>query len=436
MNTLFSPTDNSQPAADATDIALMCVQRACLIMLGTLMVLPAYAQVAKREPIAGNPTQGDGILPAAAPPTPPAPPRVAAPPPLPPPPPATPPPVDKPKTPSGEPGQGSGPTKTPIQGAGPATGTTNSTYSALPPVPPRGPDQPVQVAGPSAASRTAVVASTSAPVGTPPQGTQPQEVFFGGGAGNPPQSNNPTQGNTISVFSTLPASSPPTANGVRSFALPPNKTPSQNGSPANLTSDRRLSGGLAEILPGTDKLSESMQAQPSTLQAADTQAVATSTKLKCTPVSLRPDSQRPSMSLVDMTGDGLIVAAVAHEHIHAVFTRAGYGRIDLSHAARWCVTPGAARELLQPARSNAVQQAALLVQTSSGMQLMSQDQWVAHQASLQPLVAAMSPARSAKSSKLAKANGRLIAKPNVKSTGVTVGALRLPAGASKAGANS
>jgi hypothetical protein len=190
---------------------------------------------------------------------------------------------------------------------------------------------------------------------------------------------------------------------------------------------------IVEILPGVQKLSESMREVPSTRQQGiEKDATAAASNDKCVSVSLRPDTQRPGLNLVDLTGDGLIVSAVPDAHIQSVFAKAGYGQVDLSQTARWCITQTAARALVRPSSGAGIQQAALLVQTGTGLQLMSQDQWVAHQASVKPLVTAMS---ASKPSKLNKPAYKLVAKRSSKSTtGVAVSALRLPASTSKTNA--
>jgi hypothetical protein len=454
MNILIKPINNAQSGADTpnapdkADVPVLSMQRACFLLLGSAMLLPAYAAQrglertpsgeqginivsqgagsapvllaqmnARGAPIGGTPGQGDGFVSAPPPP----PPRPVAPPPPPPPAPIKPPVKPAVTGPQSGPPPGTRPDSPPTQGAGVAN---EGNYA-----PPRGPDQPVQGAGPGAVARTVnsisppaananvgsvFVVGTSAPVGTPPQGTQPAEINTGGGVNGP-------------SLLTTSANLPPLANSVNSVKPPQKQMPAQGVGRVFGSSD-----SLGEILPGAQKLSESMQEQAVALKDADGSAVANNAKAKCTAVSLRPDARRQAVSLVDMLGDGLIVAAVPDTHIQSVFARAGYGSVDLSKAARWCVTPTAARELLQPARGAGGQDAALLVQTGGGLQLMSQDQWLAHQASLKPLVASMS-AKSARSSKLAKASGRTLAKPTAKSSaGITLGALRLPTGTNKA----
>ncbi len=182
---------------------------------------------------------------------------------------------------------------------------------------------------------------------------------------------------------------------------------------------------MVEILPGTQKLSESMREMPVLRQqGVQKEAAVTANNDKCVPVNLRPDTQRPGLSLVDLTGDGLIVSAVPEAHVQSVFARAGYGQVDLSQTARWCITQTAARALVRPSSGAGTQQAALLVQTGAGLQLMSQDQWVAHQASVKPVVTAMT---ASKPTKLSKPSNRLMVKRSSKpAAGVAVSAVRLP----------
>lgn len=430
----------------------MNVQNACLLLTASLIAIPAYAQRAVdrtpfREPTISNAGQGAGSAPVApissrqAGPSAGGPPpgagvaEVSAPPPPrqpPVPPPAAPmpvkPPVVKPSAidPQAGPGPGRGPEKPIPQGAGPAAPTVTSN-AVLPPEPPRiaMPGGATQGAAPAAEARVANSATT-------PANTNNGSALAAAPSlvDKPPSAYNPPGGSGPELFPNF-VNQPSTANTVK----PPTKPGILQGSGTSVgvtnNSAYRVGGGLGEILPGSQKLSESMQEQAALVKATDTSVAVTSLQTKCTAVSLRPDARRQAMSLVDLLGDGLIVAAVPDTHIQSVFTRAGYASVDLSKSARWCVTPSAARELLQPARGTGGQDASLLVRTGGGLQLMSQDQWLAHQASLKPLVASMS-AKPARSGKLAKVSGRTLAKPTAKSSaGITVGSLRLPTGANK-----
>jgi hypothetical protein len=179
--------------------------------------------------------------------------------------------------------------------------------------------------------------------------------------------------------------------------------PGQSNEDLQLTRQTHGNSGSAlnEILPSSQQLMDSMQAQDKLDPArlATNQAQALPAAQACVAISLRPDPQRASTTLVDFAGDGLIVSAVANAHVSNVFARAGYNNIQITQPVRWCVAQAAVRELIRPTASASVQQASLLVETSSGWQLMSQEQWLTYQASLAPLqtavnVSAKKPAAS------------------------------------------
>jgi hypothetical protein len=162
--------------------------------------------------------------------------------------------------------------------------------------------------------------------------------------------------------------------------------PGQGNEDLQLTRQTLGNSGSAlnEILPSSQQLLESMQAQDKLDPArpATNQAQALPAAQACVAISLRPDPQRASTTLVDFAGDGLIVSAVPNTHVSNVFARAGYNNIQITQPVRWCVAQAAVRELIRPTASASVQQASLLVETSSGWQLMSQEQWLTYQASL------------------------------------------------------
>ena len=127
--------------------------------------------------------------------------------------------------------------------------------------------------------------------------------------------------------------------------------------------------------------------QPSSPSADSQSSVQTqaSAQAACLPVTFRPDTQRQSTTLVDLTGDGLIVSAVPNAHVQSVFTHAGYGEVNFSAAARWCITQAATRDLMQPQGQATNQLATRLVQVGQNWQLMSHEQWLAHQAAMKPI---------------------------------------------------
>jgi hypothetical protein len=471
----MKPSNIAQPS---NTVARPNVQRACWLMLGSLLALPVGAVQEKgfSDPDPNNTGRRVGPVAAVTP--------VFN--------------LSTPKTPKGVVTQGIGPEKLTPPGAGPAAPQARVVNTTPPPepaasartLPPmsnpspgtgntdaptiaRGSSPPIkggpgQGAGPGIPPRHDAgrpppgagsvlvpepVARVTSPA-PPPQGTGPSLI-------SPSQPSavtaiNPAP-NTTAVITLAPAPVVPVEAAIKPQNIPTHgEGPSTNrvslitsgqqsnrliepqlgfGAVASLsTTSAASAGGIFEILPGAQKLSESMREVSSTRQQGiekDTTAAASNDK--CVSVSLRPDTQRPGLNLVDLTGDGLIVSAVPDAHIQSVFAKAGYGQVDLSQTARWCITQTAARALVRPSSGAGIQQAALLVQTGTGLQLMSQDQWVAHQASVKPLVAAM--ASSSKPTKPSKPAYKLVAKRSGKpTTGVAVSALRLPASISKTNA--
>ena len=438
---------------------VLSLQHARWLMLSGLLALPAYAyqansqlvhrhsemsasepnakpvltaqRVVKPDPISGNPSQGDGVF--------------VAPPPQP------------SLIPKGGVTQGEG-------AAPPRIQVTNTAQPAAAPVPvikPVAPPASIPAPGAGNVEAPMHIAGSSPPIkGGPGPGNGPQKPTMPG-AGSSPEPNltartmvpsSPTPGAGPSIASPSVASPAQPAGAMTTNSAPSmpavvtQPVPPMQGNPAAQTqpagpamvaslspSNTPVASGIVEILPSVQKLSESMRELPTMQQqGGDKAPFIAANSDRCISVSLRPDTQRAGLSLVDLTGDGLIVSAVPDAHIQAVFAKAGYGQVDLSQAARWCVTQTAARALVRPSAGAGVQQAALLVQTGAGLQLMSQDQWAAHQLSAKP------PAMAAvvtKSSKLTKPVNRLVAKRSGKPpAGVAVSVLRLPAGNNKTGA--
>lgn len=145
---------------------------------------------------------------------------------------------------------------------------------------------------------------------------------------------------------------------------------------------------LKEIIPDSKTLASSMRViPPASASAAQTSAqLPALVQAACIPVAFRPDAQRANTTLVDLSGDGLIVSAVPNAHIQAVFMRAGYNEVTLSQPTRWCISQAATRELVQLPGSFVNQAATRLVQVGQSWQLMSHEQWTAHQASLRPVL--------------------------------------------------
>ncbi len=388
MNTLSTSSNSAQRSHR---LAAPYVQCACLLMLASVAVFSKTA-------IAGTPTYpGPGTGPAA-------------------------------QTGPGAPMQGSdGPTKLfapPVKtpdpvGVPPGTGPT---LPMLPPIPPKVTPPPLPAPAPPLAAplppKPIAVAPTPDGGVTPGAGPKPSLVSAPTPAPPPKLDLAPGAPTQLPASVSTPAPAPATA-----VATDPGKTPTQgtglntaegtypsapgqanagvatppsSGAVASLLPTTvPASADITELLPGAQKLSESMREAPVLqTQATDKNAKVAVADNKCIPVSFRPDSQRQGLSLVDLTGDGLIISAVPNTHIQAVFNNAGYGQVDLSQAARWCIAQTAVRALVRPISDSGMQQAALLVQTGASLQLMSKDQWLAYQASMTPVVTAMEPVLS------------------------------------------
>ncbi len=391
MNTSLTSSSSAQRNHR---LAAPYIQCACLLMLASLALFSEHAVAQDAEVGKGAPMQGGGGLtklvaplvktpdPVGVPPgtgpnppiLPPTPPKVVPPPVPAPAPPLAAPPPPKPvaiaPTPDGGVTPGAGPKPVPV--------------SALPPKLDLAPASPATLSTSTftpAPAPAAAFATDPGKTATQGAGSNTAEGPFPGAQG---------QGNTVALT--------PAASGAVA-SLPPTNAAS--------------SADIKEVLPSAQKLSESMREAPVTqTQITDKDAKVAVVNNKCIPVSFRRDSQRPELSLVDLTGDGLIISAVPNSHIQGVLTNAGYGQVDLSQAARWCITQTAVRALVRPSPSIAMQQAALLVQTGTSLQLMSKDQWLAYQASMTPMVTAMTPVTPSVAQPEIKAKAAKASKPN------------------------
>ncbi len=167
--------------------------------------------------------------------------------------------------------------------------------------------------------------------------------------------------------------------------------------------------GLGEVLPSAQELGASMRATTANLKASDTPSLgqAAAVQPACVAVSFKPDASRTASTLVDFSGDGLIVSAIPNAHINAVFARVGYQPINIEQPVRWCVAQSAARELASGGHASPQAHASLLMQTATGgWQLMSQEQWQAQQASMQA-----APAIMARATPLSRSASKIKVKP-------------------------
>jgi hypothetical protein len=244
------------------------------------------------------------------------------------------------------------------------------------------------------------VDNTTAPPATQPPSAPP--IIVSAPRVNP---NDNVSGNNA------PPPPPPPQQRVQppSQPAPPSTSPiipSPSNSVNNTMANRSVNpGSLSEVLPSAKQLSDSMRVMPAVampdLSKKTEQVRINNQNTQCVDISLRPDPAQQSFSLVDFSGDGLIVSAVSNNHIQSVFAQAGYAQIDVSQAGRWCIPQATARALLLPTQGATTQAASLLVQMGHGLQLMSQDQWLAHQAAMKPLAAKTITTQSRSVKKLA-----------------------------------
>ncbi|MBS7807638.1 hypothetical protein [Variovorax sp. PCZ-1] len=298
--------------------------------------------------------------------------------------------ISSPTLPS-NPGRGSTGGVTP--GTGPVTVPTPPATPAIPPAAalPLQPPAPAPGAAPTVTSQPPLVTTPSATVSQPATIITPTPTLPVSGAIDITPSRpvttvdgqvQPGAGPITNVSLAEPpgTSTPPRGTGLLESTLP--KTPPQGNS---FTGNAPAPATLREIIPETQVLLSSMRVIQPSIPNADnrppTQVQARS-QTACIPVTLRPDAQRTNTTLVDLTGDGLIVSAVPNAHVQAVFTRAGYAEVNLTQAVRWCIAQAASRELVQLQGNLANQADMRLVQVSQGWQLMSHEQWVSHQATL------------------------------------------------------
>lgn len=163
--------------------------------------------------------------------------------------------------------------------------------------------------------------------------------------------------------------------------------------PQTATASAPGSTALSEVLPTASALAMTRQEPPIVNSTAgpvkvDAPQLQSQAASPCVDVTFRPNAQRTDTTLVDLTGDGLIVAAVENTRIHAAFSRAGYASPVISQPVRWCIHQNTARALLQSGLGVDAQHASLLVQTGNGWSLMTQAQWLAQRANTDAVVAA------------------------------------------------
>lgn len=123
---------------------------------------------------------------------------------------------------------------------------------------------------------------------------------------------------------------------------------------------------LAEVLPRNEVLVASMKdlgLPPEGLRAPEVAA-----SPSCVAVTLSRDDRRANSTLVDLTGDGLIVTPVDNQRLQAVLDRAALNVALSGEPVRHCLPQSVVRDMVRPA-ATAERPSMVLVQTRQGWRL-------------------------------------------------------------------
>lgn len=267
--------------------------------------------------------------------------------------------------------QGTGPMSRVLLGiAAPVPAPAPPPPRAVAPVP-RTPPPPVAAPpAPVLATRIVVPQDTvSPPKVTPPTAlvVPPQVPAIGSGAGS--------VAGPVPLLSPAPAVAPESMPSLASHLIPAVQPP-----PVNAVQSAMVVG---EVLPSSNALAETMQPREAAFQGRaigplgagmESSTRVPGPRLACVQVGFSPDAKRPSHTLVDLSGDGLIVSAVPTDQLTRAYEQAGLVLPDLTQSVRHCLDPQLARSLVQPpeARAHVV---ARLIPTREGVRLMSDAEW-------------------------------------------------------------
>jgi hypothetical protein len=87
----------------------------------------------------------------------------------------------------------------------------------------------------------------------------------------------------------------------------------------------------------------------------------------CTPLATQAHASRANTTLVDLTGDGLIVTALPTGQVQGALQRAGYRQVALNSPASWCLPPALVTQLMRPP--------SFIAQTGSFKMVKVNNQW-------------------------------------------------------------
>lgn len=107
------------------------------------------------------------------------------------------------------------------------------------------------------------------------------------------------------------------------------------------------------LMPGqlTSKLNQLPSSLPASGLTSPSFNYQAKSQITCTHISTKAHAQQPGTTLVDLTGDGLIVSALPSAQVRNSLQMAGYTQTALNQPASWCLPAAAMSALLRaPAR--------------------------------------------------------------------------------------
>lgn len=125
---------------------------------------------------------------------------------------------------------------------------------------------------------------------------------------------------------------------------------------------------IGEVLPRPEVLVSSMKGLAPPDDRDHAQPLAVMGAPACVTITLAPDDRRPNSTMVDLTGDGLIVTPVDTGHLRQVFARAGLSA-PTDGAGRHCLPQAMVRDFIKAGALAQTSQPMALVQTRSGWRL-------------------------------------------------------------------
>lgn len=187
-----------------------------------------------------------------------------------------------------------------------------------------------------------------------------------------PRKQNPNQGkgpHPRPVQGGGPAAPAPALLQGQRGSPPPYPAQADGGDPTAESLGSAVGAGQAEVLgeirPGRQALTDSMA------RAGRAPRTAAAEVANCEIVSLSSPGHRPDKTLMDLSGDGLIVSAVDRHHVEVALGRGWHAPAAGAGPVRRCMALGLVEELLKPMPRRSVVARMALVKVDDGWQLVS-----------------------------------------------------------------